>query len=830
MLHAAAQGKNPNLAKELLARGMKPDHRNADGNTAMHLAASNMASNAHRLYEEVFTELMDAGATINLENQRGDTPVHLLRNLQYTTSKSNENSGPLKSMETLLTKLSQDPTFAAAKACRPGNLEQLITACYHGETAEVNQLALDDPMLNQKLRGSAAIHAAAEGGHLGTLQALVSKGADLTIKGPQDRNVLHIQCSAGIDDGPLAAYIIQTMGASSSERDRDGRTPLMLAAENGLSGPAKEMLASPHKVFFNSADNTGMTPFMYSVLKSDIGEGKCEQEFYSAFPELDSDGPGKPVSVVEMLKWMTNVDDPEAIPEELLEQIYQELYDDPVLRPVLEVAARSGSGPRTTDPNRFGESALRINASNGSGPAGGGGQGNYMPYGNRLNFGAKQNHGQPQGKGFWLDSVKGTLIHELTHHAAAITYDNDAIPVPKGQANGQTDPQKSQAYVTAFEEDVRNASHLAMTEEEQRVVLLVSARLTTYQKELQLPGRLLSGGENMQVELIVGISQAIAELGLPLVQKMYPKLSKHYMDVFAKDVEDRCTDNDLLSPDLDDNLGVKNRQVVNSPDKLFASPTVYNAEKIWEFIAKEFTFAKGVLSPSFQTSSQDGVPVWNVSCLQLDTADKNLLERLKPLVTKMLEKELSNSDLPPQFATDRIRELVRTVSAECQKFDTNADPKTEGKKLLTSLKNATDTFTTNASQDFEQDYLASTRQRLERMTTKDYTLSARDIAELTVVRASDTASQLASSNDAVSVNPKKLSKIIDFLESKLEELMKTDENLKKSPEKYIDKYVQALVNDKDFFVKKKGKASGHVSAKVSGVKSLWKSKLRKIKV
>jgi ankyrin repeat protein len=830
LMHAAALSKNADLVRALLARGLKPDHQNADGNTPLHIAAANMPSNAHRLFEEVATELINAGAQINVENNAGDTPVHLLRSLQQTTSKSQENTGPHKSMEDLLAVLANDPNFDAAKACRPGNMSQLLAACYHGDTAEITKLNPNDPILNQRFRGITPLHAAAEGGHLDTVQALVDQGADVNAKAPRDRNALHVLCASGIDNGPLASYLINQMGAESSARDEDGRTPLMLAAENGLSQAAKEMLSSPHRVFFNAADKTGMTPHMYAVMKSDVGGGSCEQEFYQAFPELDEGGPGKSVSTVDMLMWMTNVDDREEITDETLRSIYQDLYDDPTLRPVLEIAARDGAGRRSTDGNRFGGSALRINASNGHGPAGGGGQGNYMPDGNRLNFGAKQNVNNAQGKGFWLDSVKGTLIHELTHHAAAITYDNYGLPVPKGTGANGNDTDAEQAYLSAFEEDVRSNSHLAITADEHRVVTLVSSRLQPYQKKLMVSGKELSGGENMQLELIVGISQAIAELGLPLVKKLYPNLTKHYQETFANDIQERCRNNDLSAPDLDMDLDVQKKPTADGPDKQFSPTAEIDSEAVWKMVVAEFTFAKKQMNPQFATVANDGVPIWNVTCLELDPTDTKLLSDLKPFITKLLEKEMKTSDLPPQLSTERVRELVRAVSGECLTVDPNNSLKDEAGKIVGNLKQAATTFKANATQDFDDDYLSSTRQRLARLTSKDYTLTPRSIAELTVIRASDLASLASIGNEALSVNPQKLAQIVDYLESKITEQMKLDSNFQIDAEKYVNQYADLLVQDKTFFLKKKGKTTGRVSTKVSSVKSLWKKKLRKIKV
>src|SRR5207302_1403371 len=101
----------------------------------------------------------------------------------------------------------------------------------------------------------------------------------------------------------------------------------------------------------------------------------------------------------------------------------------------------------------------------------------------------------------------------------------------------------------------------------------VSDRLTKYAGELDVGTKKYTGRENMQMEIIVGISQAVAQYGFPLVQKFFPKLTKYYNDTFAAACTNACAQDPVLNANpVDTNKDVGTaKPLTPMPDKLFTS-------------------------------------------------------------------------------------------------------------------------------------------------------------------------------------------------------------------------------------------------------------------
>ncbi|XP_046578811.1 ankyrin repeat domain-containing protein 50-like [Haliotis rubra] len=84
---------------------------------------------------------------------------------------------------------------------------------------------------NKSGNGQTPLMLAAEGGHRGVFDLLVSKGADLSLKDTSNNNILHMACRGGCVE--IVRRVISDNIAGITSTGSNGRTPLMFAAERG---------------------------------------------------------------------------------------------------------------------------------------------------------------------------------------------------------------------------------------------------------------------------------------------------------------------------------------------------------------------------------------------------------------------------------------------------------------------------------------------------------------------------------------------------------------------------------------------------------------------
>lgn len=818
LLHLAAVKGNSELAQLLLGRGSNPNSTDDKGETALHTLFSNSSRPDHI---DVADDLLKGGADIAIEDDAGNTPVQAMLKAKRTADRARTAKPYRDALARVNQSMALDGSYANAK--KPKNDGHVLDLVFDGDVSEIRALAQNDPVLNRKSGDKNLIHIAAENRDIDMLRALVDQGADLTAKDNRGENALHFACKDGTDDAVLAKYLLDGLGDRAAEPNDLGKTALHLAATNNLPAVAREMLTNKNQHLFNIPDNTELRPLEYAIGKSDTSQ--CEQVFYAADPTLDETAPpasgaGDP-SVVDTLMWMTHVQSHDEFPDGFLRNMLTDLYDDPTLRPVLEIAARDGIGGRAKA-NPGDRQGLRLLMSGSVGSVGGGGMGNYMTEGNRLNFGGKQKANEAGGYGEWTDAVKGTLIHELSHHAAAVAFKNDGLPVHKADHGPGNNTDEETAYIAAFETDVKQSSHLAITDEEKEIVRSISSRLQPYQNDLQLPGRTFSGRENMQLELIVGVSQAIAQFGEPLVKKLYPNFTTYFEDTFNAEIKESCKNDSVFKTtriDTQKDLDPK-RSVAALPEKMFTDADGISADSIWSMIKKDYLLEKGKPTATNKVFTDKGVPIYAADNLELSQADETALKAMEKDVRKLIDNALSSKKLPPQLSCEAVRDLVRDVSESCKKGLSE-------KAFKKAIKNKGSTFVDAASADFETDYLSSAKQCLDRKLAKSYTLKPRDIAEMTLVRGAEAAAQTDAGGANLSIDPGKFETTVAFLTKQLTDLTPEQfAKIQKDPGTFVDKEVAALTKAGDFYVKKKNTDSGHVSLNVKDLKKVWIKELR----
>jgi ankyrin repeat protein len=812
VLHAACRFGDVALVKELLAQGCNPNCQDDKGNTPMHmLCLAPIGPN----YIQAGDALIAAGAKLDVENQAKHTPVHL--NLLNIVAQPNDQTPGQ-----MMTTLKKGADYGAARV--PRRALHLKHDVLKGDVTVLNSLPSNSPILNEAFEGNKClIHLAAENGQLGVLQALANQGANMKQKGDGGDNVLHYACKADAPDDPnVVTFLSGQLGDDRYQINDKGETALHLAAGWGHTQITRQLLQDPQANRLQVADNGGLTPLHHAIASN---KGKeAEQEFYATDPTLAQINVPNNPSTVDMVTAITVVKNPKYLTDNqvTIRDLFQELYDNPLLRPVLEVAAKDGFGGRL---NRAGDGeAFRIfiNDSEGAGglAGGSGGMGNYEGDGNRLIVGGQQQFTSSAGRGAWLDAVKGTLIHEMSHHASEAVFHNRDLPF----ANG--DDQASPNYIAAFVEDVKTNAHLAITEEEKQVRTYIASRLTKYAGPLQVGDTQYTGAENLQLEMIVGVAQAVACFGEPLVRKLFPNFTAYFDQTFNQSCRHACDNDQVLSAlNLDTNRDGNGRQPPpNCPEKMFASGSKIDTDVLWDMIQKDFTIGQDNINPMYA-----GMPVFSDSCFELKNPGKQNLERVKPAILKLLQKGLA-SGVPPQISTESLRALVQAVSKSCSTAPTD-------RELIKAVDTHCKTFATKATQDFENDYLASSKACLERKLTKGYNLSVHDTAELMLVRAAEKAS----GDDASSLNvdPGKYSKFIKEMSAQLSTLKNDtvqdndepvqDKEFLKNIDKLVNSGVDLLVQDKEFKVKSKAKKrdTGHVSIKVD-VDKKWLLKLIEI--
>ncbi len=263
-LHAAAGFGYPEIARDLLRKGIDANISDQNGVTPLRLAAQNghlevvkhliewrapingNCTDKSPLYVATYNGhlaivkyLVECGAAISPDQKDGWSPLHAAAGKGYLDIV--KYLVMLGAMIDLKQKDGWSPLHLAAK---------------NGHFLVVKYLIEKKVLINANQKdGWSPLHVAAQNGHLEIVQYLVNLGAFIHPNQKDGWMPLHMAVQEGLLG--VAKYLIN-MGASIEIAKKDGRTSLHMAAENGYLEIVKYLVKSGASV--NSKENDGVTP------------------------------------------------------------------------------------------------------------------------------------------------------------------------------------------------------------------------------------------------------------------------------------------------------------------------------------------------------------------------------------------------------------------------------------------------------------------------------------------------------------------------------------------------------------------------------------------
>lgn len=414
--------------------------------------------------------------------------------------------------------------------------KELLKAIDAADIAAIDRLIQAEPVLTTTALdtgGTLPVHAAVISGNLAVLRHLVeTHGCDPTARNPDGDNALHhiAKCKShrdedkSVDPADVVQYLLGR-GMDLKSVNGTGQTAVHMAAKGNKPGCLDMMRTSNDFATASGPDARGWTPMdMATAAGSTRVEDYMLRNQLAVAPPLFAADDATPKSTVDVLMAATKID-PKLKANETLQAAMQrtegevraqycELYRRPEFRSVLDLAAANALGSRADDPPAT-RIFMTFNTDFAGALTGKGGFGAFDPDSNTLALGADRD----------TRTLEGTIIHELTHHAADMVYGNEAVPFADETDND------AQAYLAAVEGDVKLAHH-AISENSKKVVGTVINRIDQYvSKRVDID---MEGARNNALqEFLVGVPQAIHELGEKEVTAACPNMLALFKGSFS---------------------------------------------------------------------------------------------------------------------------------------------------------------------------------------------------------------------------------------------------------------------------------------------------------
>ena len=216
LLQAAAKG-DKNLVERKLSQHVKVDSRDGERRTPLMYAAWNG-------YDDISNRLLAAGANPEFKDRYGNNAF------DYAASR-----GLADSLHFLLqrTHTNDDQHYM--------EYATIIQATYAGDPARLPEGSGKLASINRlNPEGQAPLHIAAGNGSIELMQALIHRGATITIANNSRQTPLHW---AAWNNQAQAVKLLLDMGADANLADYAGNTALILAAQNNAVDTVKILLA-----------------------------------------------------------------------------------------------------------------------------------------------------------------------------------------------------------------------------------------------------------------------------------------------------------------------------------------------------------------------------------------------------------------------------------------------------------------------------------------------------------------------------------------------------------------------------------------------------------